>query len=120
MAQWRKANPDKAQAACMRWAARHPEEKKARDQARYERIKGSDKQKAREHTSYLRAKARNYPLILARNRASGATQRAALSDCYVRRLIVQKSGIPPEILPEPLVQLHRANVQLKREIRKTK
>lgn len=118
----RKAKPELYKAAWKRWNDAHPGVKAARDKRAYERRKANGKATAYHKAKYARQKAQGlYPVLLARGLASGKRQRERASDCYVRCLLVRTNAvIPRKELPTELVELKRADLLLKRELKTKK
>lgn len=94
---WRKKNPEKRRLNKRRNRLRHPEKKLAGDRRYNER----NREKRRE---YMRDRA------------------AALTDGYVRFLICNsgKLRIPSAMIPQPLVEAARVNIQIKRLLKERK
>lgn len=115
----RKAKPELYKAAWRKWHDAHPEVKARKDRESYERRKANGKSREYHLRKYQRDKKRGlYPLLLARGLRSGKKQREVLNDCYVKCLILRTNGIISRAdIPQELVELKRAQIQLKRELK---
>jgi hypothetical protein len=62
----------------------------------------------------------NTEKIRASGRAQSERARMELSDNYMKSLIVQKSDLPPSLVPDSLIEAKREHIRLKRKLKEIK
>lgn len=104
---WKKANPDSVREYQKKYHAANQEKKRAYAKARHTANREDDNARARRWRE-------EHPTALASWKAD---QRKALSSYYVKRLISERTGLPPSRIQIELIEVKRKHLQILRKIK---